>query len=125
MKFPQWVYVAIGVAMLAAGALCAVAVLRNREAVRERGWELAVLVIAVVGVIGGVHAAYFTTEFRPVVPEQGRYAFTAIVPLATIAVGACFAFGRRRAPLVAAPLVASVIGLSFASYMLALTRFFT
>jgi hypothetical protein len=47
-----------------------------------------------------------------------------MVPLAAIAVGATFAFGRRRAPLVVGGLVAAVAGLAVASYMLALTRFF-
>jgi hypothetical protein len=126
MKFPEWVNLAIAAAMLAVGAACVAAVvLRERPAARKRALELAVLLLALAGVIGGVAAAYqTTTPSRPVVAEQGRYAFTAIVPLAAIAVGGAFAFGRRRAPLVAGGLVAAVAGFSFASYMLALTRFY-
>ena len=125
MKFAHWVYLVIALVMVAAAALCVAAVWRFRQAARRLNWELAVLVVALGGVIAGVEAAYFTTTGRNVVAEQGRYAFTAIVPLAAIALGGSFAFGSRRAPVVAAGLVAAVIGLSFASQMLALTRFFT
>ncbi len=125
VKFPIWVYVLIAVAALAAGALCAVALWRERIAARARGWELTALVVAVVGVIGGVAAAYMTSHGdRPVVAEQGRYAFTAIVPLATIALGACFAFGRRRAPAVAGGVVGAMMGLGYASLWLAFEGFF-
>ena len=75
-----------------------------------RGWELAVLVVAIAGVVGGVEAAYFTGQPRGVPAEQGRYIFTALVPLAAIAVGGALAFRERVAPLVAAGLVAAVIG---------------
>jgi hypothetical protein len=125
MQFPRWVYVAIVAVMLAVGGLCVFAVRRERAAARPRALEIAVLLLALAGVIAGVEAAYFTTQGRLTVSEQGRYAFTAMVPLAGIAVGAAFAFGRRRAPLVASGLVAAVAGLSFASYMLAFSRFFT
>jgi hypothetical protein len=47
-----------------------------------------------------------------------------MVPLAAIAVGGTFAFGRRRAPLLAGGLVAAVAGIAVASYFLALTRFY-
>jgi hypothetical protein len=115
----------IAAVMLLMGAACFVAVWRERPAARRRALELAVLVLALAGVIGGVAAAYETNTIgRAVVAEQGRYAFTAMVPLAAIAVGGAFAFGRRRAPLVAAGLVAAVAGLAVASYMLALTRFY-
>jgi 4-amino-4-deoxy-L-arabinose transferase-like glycosyltransferase len=124
MRFPMWVYVVVALVMLAAGALCALAVWRERVAARLRGWELVVLVVVIAGVIGGVEAAYFTDTPRSVVSEQGRYAFTAIVPLATVAVGACCAFGRRRAPLAAGVLVGGMMGLALAAQMLAVTRFF-
>jgi hypothetical protein len=125
MEFPKWVYVVIAAAMLGAGALCALAVWRERGAARPQALEIAVLLLALVGVIGGVEAAYFTTQGRLTVAEQGRYAFTAMVPLAAIAVGATFAFGRRRAPVLAGAGVAAVAGLTLASHWLALTRFFT
>jgi hypothetical protein len=124
--FPTWVNLTIAAVMLLTGAACVVAVFwRERPAARRRALELAVLVAALAGVIGGVAAAYQTgTIGRPVVAEQGRYAFTAMVPLAAIAVGGTFAFGRRRAPLLAGGLVAAVAGIAVASYFLALTRFY-
>jgi len=124
IQFPTWVYVVIVGVMLVVGALCAVSVWRERAAARARGLELAVLVVVVAGVVAGVEAAYLTSVPRSVVAEQGRYAFTAIIPLATIALGACFAFGRRRAATFATVLVVAVIGLSYASQVLTLTRFF-
>ncbi len=124
MKFPHLVYLTVAAVMLLAGALCFVAVWRERPAARRRALELTVLVLAIAGVVAGVEAAYQAGSARTVVAEQGRYAFTAMVPLAAIAVGAAFAFGRRRAPLVASGLVAAVAGLAVASYMLAFTRFF-
>jgi predicted membrane protein DUF2142 len=125
ITFPRWVNLVIAAVMLLMGAGCFVAVWRERLVVHERALELGVLVLALAGVIGGVAAAYETNGLgRAVVAEQGRYAFTAMVPLAAIAVGGTFAFGRRRAPLVAAGLVAAVAGLAVASYMLALTRFY-
>jgi hypothetical protein len=86
---------------------------------------LAVLIVATAGVIGGVEAAYFTNAPRSVPAEQGRYIFTAAVPLAVIAVGAAMAFRDRIAPLVAAGIAAAVIGLSYAAQLLTLTWYFT
>jgi hypothetical protein len=125
VRFPDWVYYVILAVSLASAALCAVAVVRRRAQVPGLGWELAVLVVAIAGVVGGVEAAYFGSQPRPAPPEQGRYIFTAIVPLATIAVGSALAFRERIAPLVAAALAAAVIGLGYASQLLALTGFFT
>jgi hypothetical protein len=124
-QFPRFVYVTIVLTMMAAAALCCLAVIRHLPAARSRSWELITLLLVVGCVVGGVAAAYFTDVFRGVVAEQGRYAFTAIVPLAAIAVGACFAFGRRFAPLAGGVLVGAMAGLSYASQMLALTRFFS
>lgn len=125
VRFPQWVYLVIVGVSLAAAALCALAVVRWRPQARRLGWELTVLVVALAGVLGGVEAAYFTDQPRPAPAEQGRYIFTAIVPLATIAVGAAMAFRARLGPLVASALAAAVIGLGYASQLLTLTGFFT
>jgi hypothetical protein len=123
--FPQWVYLTIAACTLAVAVLGAVALWRRRVAARGLTWELGVLVVAIVGVIAGVEGAYFTDHARPVPAEQGRYIFTAIVPLAALAVGGALAFGRRTAPVVAGALAAAVIGLGYASQLLALTWFFT
>jgi Predicted membrane protein (DUF2142) len=124
VRFPQWVYLVIVAVSLACAALCALAAVRRWPRTSVLGWELTVIVVAIAGVIGGVEAAYFTSAPRPAPAEQGRYVFTAIVPLATIAVGAALAFRERIAPLVASGLAALVIGFGYASQLLALTGFF-
>jgi 4-amino-4-deoxy-L-arabinose transferase-like glycosyltransferase len=123
--FPQWVYLAIVACTLAVGALGAIAVWQRRRAARGLAWELVVLVVAIVGVIAGVEGAYFADQPRAVPAEQGRYIFTAIVPLAALAAGGALAFGRRTAPLVATGLAAAVIAIGYASQLLTLTWFFT
>jgi hypothetical protein len=123
--FPGWVYTVIAVAVIAALVLCAVTLLRERRPALARGWEIAVLATALAGVVAGVEAAYFSTTPVAILPEQGRYAFTAVVPLAAVAVGACFAFGRRRAPVVAALLLAALTGFSLCAQVLGFTSFYS
>jgi hypothetical protein len=126
VRFPEWVYTVIAAVSLTVAVLCVVTVSwRERLAAWSRGWELAVLLTALVSVLAGVSAAYFTTAPRTVPAEQGRYLFTAIVPFAAIVAGATLAFGRRLAPVLAAALVAAVIGLDYASQFLSLDRFFS
>ncbi|MGH2716477.1 MAG: hypothetical protein ACRDM7_21845, partial [Thermoleophilaceae bacterium] len=124
VRFPQWVYLVIVAVSLAMAGLCVAAVLRHRPAARRLGWELAVLVVALAGVLAGVEGAYFTNSPRPVPAEQGRYVFTALVPLAAIAVGGALAFRDRVATLVSAALATAVIAFGYASQLLALSRFF-
>jgi hypothetical protein len=124
IRFPHWVYVVIVVVSLAMAALCVVAVLRHRPAARRRGWELAVLGTALAGVVAGVEGAYFTGEARAVPAEQGRYIFTALVPLAAIAVGGALAFRDRVAVPLAAALATAVIAFGYASHVLTFSRFF-
>jgi hypothetical protein len=115
------VYAVIVAGVIGAFLLCGVTAWRERNALRARGWEIAVLDAALVA---GVEAAYFSTEPVENLPEQGRYAFTAIVPFAAVAVGACLAFGRGRARLVAAGLVSVMRGLAFCGQLLGFTSFF-
>ncbi|KKK55013.1 hypothetical protein LCGC14_3078840, partial [marine sediment metagenome] len=125
LMFPTWVYGVIASAMIGAGLLCAVAVWRHRPAARSRSIELVVLVLVVVGVVAGVAAAFYTpVGGRAGVAEQGRYAFTALAALAPIAVGACYAFGRRLVVPMAMTLVVAMMGLSFASQLMALAGFY-
>jgi predicted membrane protein DUF2142 len=124
VRFPQWVYLVIAAVSIAMAGLCVVAVLRHRLAARRLGWELAVLLLALAGVVAGVEGAYFTNTPRLVPAEQGRYIFTALVPLAAIAVGGALAFRDRVAMLVASALAATVIAFGYASQLLALSGFF-
>lgn len=124
VRFPMWVYLAIGAVSGMVALLAFAALVRERIAARERSWELAVLIVAIGGVLLGVAAAHFTPDVRAVPAEQGRYIFTAIVPLATIVAGATLALGRRAAPVLAAVLVTAVAVLAYASQLLTLTTFF-
>ena len=125
ISFPRWVYNVIVAAMLAVGALCAVAVWRERLAARRRGFELIVLILVAVGVLAAIEAAFYTTTGgRTVVSEQGRYVFPAIIPIAAVAVGGAYAFGRNRAAPILGGLVAAVLVISFAGQWLTLLGFY-
>jgi hypothetical protein len=124
LLFPHWVYVAILSGMVFAGLLGLVALWRERTTVLAR-WREALLVLAVaVGVVMGVEAAFTTLSARPVIAEQGRYAFTAIPAYSALAVFACLAFGRRHFPAALAVAVTLVIGLSVASQLFVLMNTF-
>jgi hypothetical protein len=126
ITFQDWVYWAIAVLMIAGAVLCGVWLWRNRGVTRHRLVEVAVLVLAIVGMVAGVHAAYYTpTGGRAVVAEQGRYAFLAMAALAPIAVGAAFAFGRRWATTVLVAATCGVMSLWVMGQVIALRGFFT
>jgi 4-amino-4-deoxy-L-arabinose transferase-like glycosyltransferase len=121
--FPRWVYAAIALAMLALVALAIVAWWRNRAAVARRRWELAVLVLVILGVFFGTEVAYFAPG-DPTTPEFGRYLFPAAAPIAALAVLATFALGRRRAAAVAAGLVTAMLMLFWASQFLTMSALY-
>jgi hypothetical protein len=122
--FPSWVYWVITAAMLSVIPLGAVAARMERGWVRAHLPELIALVAMPVAVVVGFEAAYYTPGIRPVIAEVGRYAFPAIGPLALLALGALHAFGRRLMVDVAAGVIVALIGLSFASQLLALTSYY-
>lgn len=123
--FPSWVYDVIFTAMLCLGALAIVALVRFRDAARRRWIELLVLLAAIVTVVVGLEMAFFKPSFRPAIAEQGRYVFTALVPLVALATGACLAVGRAWSPVLAASLVTATLVLSTASQLLTLSTFYT
>jgi hypothetical protein len=121
------VYLLIIIVMVAVALLAISAALRERIAVRRRGFEVAVIGLYPVCVLVAVEAAFFAPDGggRAVVAEQGRYIFPAIAALAAIVVAGTFGFGRRwHAPL-ATVLVVAMIGLSYAAQLLTLGSFFT
>jgi 4-amino-4-deoxy-L-arabinose transferase-like glycosyltransferase len=124
IKFPTWVYAVIVLAMLGLVALAVVAWGANRAAVARRGWELAMLVLVVLGVFFGTELANFTPG-DPVVPEFGRYLFPAAAAIAALAVAATFGAGRRRAPALAAGLVTALLVLFWASEFLAMSALYS
>jgi 4-amino-4-deoxy-L-arabinose transferase-like glycosyltransferase len=124
--FPAWVYLAIFAAMAVAGAGAVRLLVVERRAALARWPEIAFLASVPVVVFLAVEAAYFTLAV-PLdgTPEQGRYAFTAIVPLAVIAVGGVIGLaGRRRALPAAAGLVTAMAILCLASQLLTLAGFY-
>jgi hypothetical protein len=121
VNFPSWVYALIAAAVGVAVLLGVVALVRERMAVRRRGWELAVLVVAVLGVWLGSEAVYFGSGGLGVF---GRYLFLAMSALAALAVGACFGAGRRWAPGVAAAAIVSVMALQWASQLLTMSSLY-
>jgi 4-amino-4-deoxy-L-arabinose transferase-like glycosyltransferase len=126
MTFSDWVYWVIVVVMPVVGAMAAVALWRLRARIRDIGPPLLVLVLAIAALIAGVHAFYYPNGPRsPPFPEQGRYAFPLMVAFATIAVGSSYAFGRRWVVHIATTLVVAVMGMAYASQLLALTRFYS
>jgi hypothetical protein len=127
MTFADWAYAVIAAVMIVVAVLAAVAVLRRRVAARRLAAPLTVLALVVVGVIAGVHAYYYRREptLRFVVPEQGRYAFTAIVALAAVAAGSVLALPRRWLVPAAAALVAAMMWLDYAGQLTALARFYS
>jgi hypothetical protein len=81
----------------------------------------------ILAVIGGVEIAYYSPGPRPVflTPEQGRYAFTAIVPLAALALAGLLPLPRRWGAAAAAVVVSAMICLSAASHLLYVAQNFT
>jgi hypothetical protein len=125
VQFPRWVYALIAAAMAAAGLAAALALGRHRLVARRMTAEIAVLALVPLVVALGVEAVFFSTmPGGTIVPEFGRYYLPAAPALAAIATGACFAFGRRAAPVIAGSLVAAMGGLYVASLLLALTSFY-
>jgi 4-amino-4-deoxy-L-arabinose transferase-like glycosyltransferase len=125
--FPNWVYLGIILAMATVGLLALSTAIRERLAVRVRGFETAVIALFPVCVLVAVEATFFTPNGggRTVVAEQGRYIFPAIAALAAIAVGGTYGLGRRWHVPLATVLVLAMIGLSYASQLLTLGSFFT
>jgi hypothetical protein len=125
--FPNWVYGVVGVVMAAASVGALVLVIR-RHAVLVRRWaELLFLALVIIGVIVGVEFAFYAATPRPIelTPEQGRYAFTAIVPLAVLALAGLLLLPRRWGKAGSAVLVGGMACFVAASHLLYLTANFT
>jgi hypothetical protein len=125
--FSNWVYDLIVAAIGICALLAARMAWKLRAVVLAHWREAAFLVLVIGGVIGGVEFVYYSVTPRPVylIPEQGRYAFTAIVPLVCLALAGALGFRRRVAvPLLSVLLVAS-IGLAVGARLLYVTATYT
>ena len=118
--FPDWVYVVILATMLAVAVGGILAVRRHWAWARRHWMELAFVALVPFVVLAAVEAAFYTPTRRDFTAEFGRYEFPAMAALAALAVGGCFALGRRHARLLVTGLVAAMIVLGYASQMLTL-----
>jgi hypothetical protein len=125
--FPGWVYVLIVSVMGLAGAGAVVAIARHWDAARARWREALFLLLIILAAVAGVAFYYYSPTPRPkqLTPEQGRYAFTAMLPLIALALCGLYGVSRRAALPVATVLVTAMIALSIGSRLLYLTNTFT
>jgi hypothetical protein len=125
--FPTWVYHVIIAVILACGALALVMAVRRRRIVASRWLEALFLILVILAVIGGVEFAFYSPVPRIplLIPEQGRYAFTAIVPLAALALAGLLALPRKWATPLVAVLVGAMICFNAASHLLYIAQTFT
>ena len=123
--FPNWVYDIIVSVMIAAALLALCATCLRWRAVLGRWRELLFLMLVASGVIAAVEYVYYTATPRPVLPEQGRYAFTALVPIGALAVAGLFALPRRWATSIATIAVTAMIVLAVAARLTYLTATYT
>jgi 4-amino-4-deoxy-L-arabinose transferase-like glycosyltransferase len=125
--FPEWVYTVITIVMGISAALGLCMIWRRWTAVRRHWLEAVFLLLVVLGVLGGVDFAYYsaTPTLPSLIPEQGRYAFTALVPLAGLAVCGLASFRRGVATVSMTLLVGAMISLAAASHLLYLAANFT
>jgi hypothetical protein len=123
--FPTWVYDVVLWVTISAGALAIVAAWRRFAAVRVRWRELVFLMLVIAGVLAAVEFQYYAVTPRLVLAEQGRYAFTALVPIAALAIAGLFALPRRWATAIATAMVVAMIVLAYAARLLYLTQTYT
>jgi hypothetical protein len=126
MTFADWVYWVIAAAMPIVAAAAIAGLIRHRERVRELAVPGLMILLAISGIMAGVHAFYFPAKPRfDSIPEQGRYLFPAMAGIAAIVVCAAYSLGRRRVPQLATALIVAVMGLAYAAQFLALARWFS
>jgi 4-amino-4-deoxy-L-arabinose transferase-like glycosyltransferase len=125
--FPSWVYKTIILVLAGVTVMVLVTAFRFRWVIIRRWPEMLFLILVIAGVLIGVELAYYSAAPRPeyLTPEQGRYAFTAAVPIAVVAIAGLLCLSRQRATSLAAAIVAAMICLNVASHLLYITHNFT
>jgi hypothetical protein len=125
--FPNWVYHVLIVVLGLVVLLTLAALARRHRLVLERWPETVFLALVIFAVFVGVELAYYSATPRPVflTPEQGRYAFTAAVPIASFVVAGLLALSRRSARALCAVLVSAMACLWVVSHLLYIAHDFT
>jgi hypothetical protein len=123
--FPGWVYRVLTAVMLGALVLGLLAIWRERRFVAARRVEAVILVLFPLVIVASFEAVFYTTGTRTVISEMGRYVFPALVPLAALAVGALFAFGRQSALAAGTILLMVALAFCYASQILMFTAFYS
>jgi 4-amino-4-deoxy-L-arabinose transferase-like glycosyltransferase len=125
VNLPQAFFVGIAVVIGVVFALAVRGLALERAAVRERIWEIVLLVFIFVCVSGFTHYAYATNTPGIAILEQGRYLFPAITVPAAAAVAACFGLGRRLAPVGAVVMVTAMMLLCCFAQAVTFSAYFT
>lgn len=126
--FPLWVYNVVLWTMVACALLAVTMTVIRWQAVRRRWREILFLLLVIVTVIAGVEFVFYAPGPLPAVyvtPEQGRYAFTAIVPLVALALCGLLAVKPKVATAAVSVLVGAMICFGAASHLLYLAQTFT
>jgi hypothetical protein len=84
-----------------------------------------VLAVAFVSLAVATHLNFARAEPGPFVFEQGRYLFPAAAAVAVGGVGACYAFGRRWAPVLATAAVTGMMVFSGLCQLFVFTTYYT
>jgi 4-amino-4-deoxy-L-arabinose transferase-like glycosyltransferase len=125
LLFPRGAYHVFALGMAVVLVLLAVAARREWPAVRARAAEIAVLATAFISLAIAMHLAFARAQPTLDMLEQSRYLFPALTAVAVAAIGACYAFGRRWAPLFGTALVSGMMLLSGLSQFFVFTKYYT
>lgn len=123
--FPMWVYEAARVLGLLIGALAVAQLVRGHRALRRRLGELAVYVVAVVGLAGEIGVeSYRYLIANGGIFEQARYLLPLLCLYAAIVALAVRCGGRRWGPVLGALLVVLAIGHDLYAQAITISRYY-
>jgi 4-amino-4-deoxy-L-arabinose transferase-like glycosyltransferase len=123
--FGPWVYDAGLIAAIAIALLAVAGAVAGRRQLRARGAELAVYVVATLGLMFVIaRFGYSAYVSAPYPFEQARYLLPLLAPFAAVLVLAARAAGRRHAPIAGAIVVALMAAHSLFSQLLTLSRYY-
>ncbi len=126
IEFAPSTYRAIVVVLVLVAVGAIAALIRHRRALPQVWSQLLLLVVAVAGVLAAVSAAYTSLSPRGPgeLPEQGRYAFTALPAFAGLIALSCLGLPRRLVGFAAGGLVGALGAFFWASQFLLLLGYY-